>query len=240
MRFSKRERELWVASRVAGAINSNDSTDYCAEPGPDPPDAILVSAAGRFPEIELEVVSLPVKDFTARDDNQNILKLEEQLHRELEQDAFQVSVHLLDKGKRYGVPTDVVEKLVRFIREAMAQTSTTNPATVDFEKMYEHHPDIAEYVSEVSVFRFPHRQSVLVQVPLATFAPRDASWLLAAVAKKDLHGRAANSRLVVAIDGSWLVDAEQIQAFRDLPEISALPFSQLWLVTGFHGVVRLK
>ncbi len=240
MSVSKRERELWVAGRVADAINSNESADYHAELGSDPPDALLVSATGVFPEFQLEVVSLPIEDFTAREDNQNVLNFKEQLHRELEQDAFQVSVHLLERGKRHGVPTGVVKKLVPIIRETMTQTTGINPTFVDFEQMYDEYPDIAEYVSEISLIRFRHRQSVSVEVPLATFGPRDASWLVAAAAKKDLLGKATHSRLIVAIDGSWLVDAEQIQAFKSLPQVSNLPFSQLWLVTTFHGVIRMK
>lgn len=240
MRRSKRERELWVANRVADAINSVESTDYRAESGPNPPDAMLVSVTGRFPQIELEIVSLPIEDFTARDDNQNVLKLKDQLHRELTQHAFEVSVHLLDRGKRYGVPTDVVKRLVALIKQVMMRTSITNPATVDFGQMYQQYPDIAEYVSEVSVVSFRDPSSIFISVPLATYSPRDASWLLKAAAKKDLLARAANSRVAVAIDGSWLVDAQQISAFQTSSQISALPFAQLWLVTSFHGTVRLK
>lgn len=240
MQSAKEEREVWIGKCVAEAMNCAEGTDYRAILGPNPPDVLLVSETGTASQLGLEVVTLPTVDVAAREDNTNIVRLREELQERLSRNSYQVWVHLLDKAKRQRVPPKIVNRLVLIAQEAMANADSANPVDVDFTKAYAQYPDVAEYVSDITVAAFRGRKSVLVNIPLASWSPEDASWLQDAIAKKASYEPAVRSKWILAIDGSWLVDHGQIKAFKSSVDVTKILFRQIWLVTSFNGTSRLK
>jgi hypothetical protein len=239
----KKQRELWVGHCVATAINSSQGTDYQAVKGADPPDVDLVSATNAFPQIFVEVVSLPSLDMTARVDNQNICKFRDELAGQLVGLPYDITVHLQEKSKRHGIPKGAVDSLAGIIQQTLAEANSTKTVptiNIEFTKRYSEFPDIADYVLDVHCRRISGRDSILIIVPLATWAPDDDSWIRDAIEKKHTYSPQATTDWIFAIDGSWVVDQQQIDGFKSNLVQHGLSFREIWIVTDFHGTVRLK
>lgn len=238
------EKKMWELEQcqlVAAEMNSLHGTDYEAFPSKvEPADVDLKSKSGIQPSLPVQVVSIPL-DFRYRDDKHTVEKIEEALSRSLPARGLrQCSVGLILSGEAemHGIKHEALELLTEIIlKEAAAGNRTLR-----YEDILEQSPELSELVHNIIISHHEEIQNVEVVIPAGGALPPDGRWIKEGILKKVKRygGEEAVKGLVLIIGVAGFVDDEQVQAFQAADPAETLPFSQIWIVTPFHGVVCLK
>lgn len=244
----KKKWEIDQCRAVAEQINNMRGTDY--EPKPvdcrqDFPDAVLMSVSGKYPTIEVEVTSIPL-DFLERDDNDNDRKIRETLRRFLlskSVEHYYVDLGLAVEAHVHGVSKALLEQLAQLLFEVASNESGTTNRSVDFREICRHSPELAKYVTDVSLFHHMSIRGVQVDVAEGQRLPSDGRWIEEGVRKKweKYRDRKMVENVMLVLGVAAFVDDEQINAFRAKNPEELLPFSEIWIVRHYdRGVFCLK
>ena len=192
----------------------------------------LVSDSGKYVTREAEVVSTP-QDFTIRNDNGNIRKLEREPRLALEERCVFhcfVKVHWSDSAIRSGANKETYISTLADIIAALAP-STGNVYLRDTD-IYKYSSGVTRLAYNVSVTR-QSEPAPEVRSALSFYLPHDGRWIEEAVAKKveKYRGGTLSKKLLLVIDGLVHLDSEQIEAFRATNRSNPSPFSEIWAVT---------
>lgn len=240
----KKEIELSIGTKLAMAINAASGTDYIAECAQcDPPDVRLVSSSGRHPARDVEVVTAPLEPL-AREDHGNLLKLRSRLERDLRARDFPpcwVQVDPKESAVRRGVGPDELKLLADLLEEGRSRD-----LELDDVEIYARSPRLAALISGASVFH-AGGSHVLVSLGHAVFVERDGRWIEEAIHSKEQRYRGQYgepdlrwARWTLAIGALSAIDRNQTEAFLSGHPSKQLPFAEIWLVSGFEGVIQLK
>jgi len=238
----KKEWELEQGHLVATEMNKLDESDYEVHPSDrEPADLILHSKSEGRPDLPVQVVSIPV-DFRHRDDKDTVEKIREYLIEKLVAAGVKhciVGVILSGEAEMHGINSATMGALAELLLEA---TSTGKNQTLDYGEIYQRSPEIAEQVHTVLISHHECVPSVEIDMPAGSALPPDGRWISEGILKKAAKygGEKAVKDLVLLIGVKGFVDDEQIHAFQAANPAESLPFAQVWIVTPFHGVVRLK
>ncbi len=237
----KKKWELEQCQLVAAEMNKSQGTDYDARPSDaEPADVILKSKSEAHPPLPVQVVSIPL-DFRHRDDKHSVEKIREALKRSLEEHGFNhcsVGLILSGEAEMHGIKHAELELLT----ETVLKEAANGNRTLKYEDILELSPKLSELVHDIIISHHEELQNADVDIPSGSAVPPDGRWIREGILKKvDKYGGAeAVKDLVLVIGVAGFVDDEQIQAFQTDHPSETLPFSQIWIVTTFHGVVCLK
>jgi hypothetical protein len=232
LRTDDREREVWIASRVADALNNRENLDLYAERGgAEPADAVLFSRSDSRLRIRVQVVSTPGQPHI-RSDYKNLRKLEFTVMQELRACGIgtgHFSISWTDDAVRHRVKHDVIRKLAQLIR--LHLPGETGYFTLCSEDEYDENPWIVEVTNLVHGLRNPGLTHLTVSSRTGCWLPLDGRWIADAVARKiKQYGRCGCSGVTLIVDGGSYVDREQTAAFAALFNAPACPFEHLWVV----------
>jgi hypothetical protein len=149
-----------------------------------------------------------------------------------------VNLVLNERGVRYGLDREMVERLVNLIVEM--RTTRTDELADDV--LYERDPALADRVYRVAATHVPTISRVRVGIAMATYLPPDDRWIVEGIEKKlERYGGSEQVKDVTLVIGDFgVVDREQIDVFRYKNPPERLPFRAIWLVSELEGVHRLK
>jgi hypothetical protein len=244
----KKKWEIDQCRAVSEQINNMRGTDYepkAVDCRREFPDAVLESASGKYPKIEVEVTSIPA-DFLERDDNDNDRKIRETLARFLLSKGvghYHVDLGLADEARVHGVSEALVEQLAGLLSQVASNESGATSRRVGFTEIYRHSPELAKYVTDVSLFHHTSIRGVQVDVAEGQLLPSDGRWIEGGIRKKwdKYRNRKMVENIMLVIGVAAFVDVEQIIAFRAANPEELLPFSEIWIVTYYdRGVFCLK
>jgi hypothetical protein len=237
--IEKKKRELIPCRLLAEEINREQGTDYKAcESDEGLADALLRSVSGKYLEIAVQVVSVPL-DWRHRDDNQGVAKMNKVLTDALaRRGAKHCSIDLaLSRTATRRMPGIVVERLADLIcGEAEKGSRQLGPSQIAA-----YSPELTQYVDCISIFYSSAIQAVTVSAPSGDMLPPDGRWIEEGISIKvaKYGGPAAVSALTLVIDVAGVVDDGQISAFKAAHDETMLPFSEIWIL-GLRGIVCLK
>jgi hypothetical protein len=238
----KKNWELGQGHLVAMEINKVEGSDYEAHPSDqEPADLILRSKSKARPDLPVQVVSIPV-DFRHRDDKHTVEKVRAALFGKLVAAGVKhclVGIILSGDAEMHGIKAATMDALGELILHA---ASAGRNQALDYGDIYERSPEIAEQVHTVLISYHECVPSVEIDVPAGSALPPDGRWISEGILKKAAKygGERAVRDLALLIGVKGFVDDEQIQAFQAAHPAETLPFAQVWIVTPFHGVIRLK
>jgi hypothetical protein len=112
----------------------------------------------------------------------------------------------------------------------------------DFTELLAIDPELSGYLSNVVLFRDKDNPEVTVLTPgVAAELPDDGSRIEDGLELKlkRYGGPEAVKELTLVIGVEALVDAQQVEAFREAHEKDGLPFKEI-LINGAEGTMRLK
>jgi hypothetical protein len=242
------EKKKWETAQcqaVANQINMERGADYEARcSGIEFPDGILKSASGRYPDLPVEVVSVPI-DPMERDEKDSDRKIMQTLTQSLSSkgvEHYRVDLGLTAEARAHGANKAVVEQLADLLVEVTSNEVISTNRRVTFREICKFSAQLAKYFNDVFLF---HQRSIRgVQVDLAEGRrlPSDGRWIEEGIRRKEeKYGRQNIENVMLVIDFAAFVDQEQISSFRAANPAASLPFSELWIVTYYdHGVFRLK
>jgi hypothetical protein len=238
------EKKNWEREQcqfVTAEINKSKGTDYDVHP-PDaePADVTLKSKSGAHPPLSVQVVSIPW-DFRHRDDKHSVEKMRGALRRSLEEHGFNhccVGLILSGEAEMHGIKHAELELLTEIVLKEAANGNRT----LKYEDILERSPELSELVHDIIISHHEEIQKPDVDIPVGGALPPDGRWIREGVLKKmeKYGGAEAVKKLALVIGVAGFVDEEQVQAFQADHPAETLPFSQIWIVTPFHGVVCLK
>jgi hypothetical protein len=237
----KKKWELEQCRLVAGEINKQRGTDYEARPSKaEPADVVLESKSGGNPALPVQVVSIPL-DFRHRDDKHSVGKIKETLSQTLQAAGLKhcvVGVILSGEAEMRGIKQSLLDVLVKII----LQEAGGGNRTLRYDEIFERSPELSDLVHDILISHHEIIPTVEVDIPAGSSLPLDGQWIEEGIVKKmaKYGGADAVTGLVLVIGVAGFVDDAQIEAFRKANRPDTLPFSQIWIVTPFHGVVCLK
>jgi hypothetical protein len=120
--------------------------------------------------------------------------------------------------------------------------ATGRNQTLRYDEIYEKSSEVAANVHDILISHHEIISGVEIDIPAGSTIPPDGRWIEEGILKKAVKygGTDAVKGLTLVIGVAGLVDDEQIKAFQAAYRPEALPFSQIWIVTPFHGVICLK
>lgn len=241
---AKKERELAEAAEAAAYLNQELGADYEAIPSDqEPADVLLISRSHQFPERMVQVVTIP-HDYQIRADNQNLARFVRELSTALrtrEVSKLTVGFTPLGPATARGIPRAQVESLADYLAVQRPEPSQDTRA-LDFMEMLAVDPELSAYLSNVVLFRDEGNRDVTVLTPgVAAALPDDGSWIEDGLALKlkKYGGPEAVKELTLVIGVEALVDAQQVEAFRETHKDDGLPFKEI-LINSAEGTMRLK
>jgi hypothetical protein len=240
----KKAIERALATRAADEKNRQQGTDYVAVAVSEEPaieDVMLTSRSRAHRDRKVQVVTIPIAPMTAREDTGTRANAEARLRHALEArdlDHRYVTVHLNEQGLRRGLTPEQVERLAAVVTER----SEGGSVQLDGPALYQVSPDLAARVAAVSVYELPELEGFRLAMPMAGWAPTDGRWIQAGIdLKLSTYGNAqAVSDVILVIGALGFIDRAQIASFQRTHPPEMLPFSEIWLVSQFEGVFRLK
>jgi hypothetical protein len=238
----KKNWELAQCQLVAAEMNKLRGTDYEAHPGnAEPADVFLRSKSGAHPTLPVQVVSIPL-DFRQRDDKHSVEKIKATLAELLLSRGVRhclVGIILSGEAELHGMKHSVLKVLNEMILKAVA---TGRNQTLRYDEIYEKSSEVAANVHDILISHHEIISGVEIDIPAGSTIPPDGRWIEEGILKKAVKygGTDAVKGLTLVIGVAGLVDDEQIKAFQAAYRPEALPFSQIWIVTPFHGVICLK
>ena len=240
----KKQRELAEGNVAAAYLNRELGADYQAIPSDrEPADVLFVSTSKEFPERMVQVVTIP-HDYQIRADNQNLARFVRELSAALKARQLSnltVGFTPLGPATARGIPRPQVEVLADYIAVHKPEPPEDTRA-LDFMELLAADPVLSAYLSNVVLFRDEGNLDVSVLTTgVATELPDDGSWIEDGLALKlrRYGGREAVKELTLVIGVEALVDAQQVEAFRDAHKAEGLPFKEI-LINSAEGTVRLK
>jgi len=239
--MTKDEKEIAACKKVAEAINKAEGTDFTPLKAQSrAPDVVLRSTSGRYADRLLEVVTIP-RDVTMREDNSNILRLEDELRMSLLEAGVKgcdVDLNIRDEVYKQGIG----RRAIRELAELIAAEPKRESWRVTGVELRPHSKELSRKLYSVRVHYHPKLRDVSVCAGLGGWIPADGVWIEEAISMKlkKYGGPKAVQDWILVIGASLFVDAEQIESFRSTHRQDTLPFREIWLVSPFHGVVPLK
>jgi hypothetical protein len=243
-RHDEFEREF--ARRLADAINVRRHTSYRAIEIVDQefPDFRLSGAAGDE-TLDVEVVTVPIGDFTARRDTGVQKKLRTRLKQEFNgEPGLVIQVGLRDKGLLHHLDEGTFVELARAIRTLISER---DPARGFARKKIEWdgRTKLSEYVYYLCLHTLPSRHPTPhIWFPLCHWVPQDCGWIHEGIQHKLCYGSSVieNSVLVVG-DLAEFGERNIVEKCRDDGEFSRYAFKEIWFASHFFpipGIIRLK
>lgn len=238
----KRNWELEQGRLVAAEMNEAEGSDYEAHTSnQEPADVVLRSKSNARPELSVQVVSIPL-DFRHRDDKHTVERIKATLFQRLVAEGIKhcvVGIILSGDAEMHGIKSPIMDALGDLVIRVAA---TRKNQTLDYAELYEHSSEIADQVHTVLISHHECVPGVEIDMPAGSALPPDGRWITEGILKKAAKygGEKAVRDLVLVIGVKGFVNDEQIRAFRRAHPAETLPFAQVWIVTPFHGVARLK
>lgn len=240
----KKQRELIEGRDAAAYLNQELGADYEAIPSDrEPADILFVSTSKQLPERLVQVVTIP-HDYQIRADNQNLARFARDLTTALRtRHAANLTVGftLLGPATERGIPRAQVETLANYLTAHQPEPPQDTRAT-DFMELLAIDPELSGYLSSVVLFRDKDNPEVTVLTPgVAAQLPDDGSWIEDGLELKlkRYGGPEAVKELTLVIGVEALVDAQQVEAFREAHKEDGLPFKEI-LINSAEGTMRLK
>jgi hypothetical protein len=240
----KKRRELAEGGQAAAYLNQEIGADYDAIPSDrEPADVIFVSRSKEFPERMVQIVTIP-HDYQIRADNQNLARFGRDLTTALKtRHASNLSVGFTPLGPatERGIPRAQVEGLADYLVVHQPEPPQDTHA-LGFMELLSLDPELSAYLSNVVLFRDEDNPDVTVITPgVAAELPNDGSWIEDGLALKlkRYGGPEAVKELTLVIGVEALVDAQQVEAFREAHREDSLPFKEI-LINSAEGTMRLK
>jgi hypothetical protein len=140
-----------------------------------------------------------------------------------------------------GIPRAQVETLANYLTAHQPEPPQDTRAT-DFMELLAIDPELSGYLSSVVLFRDKDNPEVTVLTPgVAAQLPDDGSWIKDGLELKlkRYGGPEAVKELTLVIGVEALVDAQQVEAFREAHKEDGLPFKEI-LINSAEGTMRLK
>lgn len=247
----KRNWETCQCRPVAEEINKLRGTDYepvnykDVYPGEDFPDVLLRSTSGSYPELNVEVTSIP-GDFLERDDKDSDRKIMQTLTESLSckgVEHYHINVGLSREARAHGVRTALLTRLAELLFQAVCNGSGATNMRVSFGEIVRYSPELAEYVTDALLSRHQSIPGVTVDLGEAQILASDGRWIEEGIRKKleRYHDPRMVENVMLVLGVAAFVDIEQIIAFRAANPEESLPFSEIWIVTYYdRGVFCLK
>jgi hypothetical protein len=240
----KKRRELAEGGEAAAYLNRELGADYESLPSDrEPADVLFVSKSQEFPERMVQIVTIP-HDYQIRADNQNLARVVRDLTTALKMrhvSNLSVGFTPLGPATQRGIPQERIESLADYLAAHQPEPPQDTRA-LDFTELLAIDPELSGYLSNVVLFRDEDNPEVAVLTPgVATELPDDGSWIEAGLALKlkRYGGPEAVKDLTLVIGVEALVDAQQIEAFREAHKKDGLPFKEI-LINSAEGTMRLK
>lgn len=232
---------MFLASRVADALNVRENLDLYAIPGGvEPEDAVIVSRSNSKFRIPVQVVSTPGQPHI-RSDYKIFDKLESALTSELQAcgiDSGHFSVAWTETAMQHGLSRDLIAALAKVI--AVRLVAGESRISLKCEDEYDQNPWMASVAHFVHGLRVPELSALTIASPTGCYLPRDGRWISDAIARKiKKYGPAGCDGIVLVIDGGNYVAREQVESFRTNFRTAECPFEHLWIV-GSGFIERLK
>jgi hypothetical protein len=231
LRDYDRDREHYLARRVAGALNDRDGSDLYAKCGQfEPEDAVLLSCSSRRARIPIQVVSTPGRPHI-RYDNKNFRKFERSLKTRLQESGI-LSGHFLvswtEDAVRRGLPPGIFKQLANEIKRRMPEEAGT--LRLRSEDEYEQHPWITASVNWINGLCTPDLAELTISSPTSCYLPRDGTWITDAMSRKiKRYGNAGCKGMTLVVDGGHYVDHEQVASYLKAFNPAECPFDHLWI-----------
>ena len=240
----KTQRELVEGKQAAAYLNKELGADYEVIPSDrEPADVLFVSKSKQWPERMVQVVTIP-HDYQIRADNQNLARFVRDLTTALKsRDVSNLTVGFTPLGPatKHGIPRAQVETLANYLAENQPEPPHDTRA-VDFIELLAIDLELSGYLSNVVLFQDKDNPDVTVLTPgIATELPDDGSWIEDGLELKlkRYGGPDAVKELTLVIGVEALVDAQQVEAFREAHKDDGLPFKEI-LINSAEGTKRLK
>lgn len=238
----KKEWELAQCRLVAAEVNKARKTDYKPQPSTkEPADAVLVSALDKHPPLPVQVVSIPL-DFRHRDDKHSVAKIQKTLDALLSKHGLKhcmVGLILSGEAEMRGIKHSLVEELAEII---LVEAAKGDAVTLRYEDILDLSPELAELIHDILISHHDEIPGLEIDIPAGSALPPDGRWIEEGILKKvkKYGGAEAVKDLMLVIGVAGFVDDEQVDAFQNSHRAEMLPFSEIWIVTPFHGVICLK
>lgn len=240
----KKQRELEEGRRAAAFLNQELGADYEAIPSNrEPADVLFLSTSKQFPERMVQIVTIP-HDYQIRADNQNLVRFGRELTAALkDRHASNLNVGFTSLGPatERGIPRAQVESLAEYLVAHQPEPPQDSRA-IDFMELLAIDAELSGYLSNVVLFRDKDNPDVTVLSPgVAAELPDDGRWIEDGLALKlkRYGGPEAVKELTLVIGVEALVDAQQVEAFREAHKDDGLPFKEI-LINSVEGTMRLK
>lgn len=240
----KKQRELEEGREAAAYLNQELGADYEAIPSDrEPADVLFVSTSKQLPERMVQVVTIP-HDYQIRADNQNLTRFARDLKTALKtRHASNLTVGFAPLGSatERGIPRALAEKLADYL-VGLQPEPAQEARVIDFMELLAIDPELSGYLSNFVLFRDKDNPDVTVLTPgVAAELPDDGSWIEDGLALKlkRYGGPEAVKELTLVIGVEALVDAQQVEAFREAHKNDCLPFKEI-LINSAEGTMRLK
>lgn len=238
---AKKNWELAHCQLAATEMNRQQGTDYEPQP-PDaePADVSLKSKSGKYPTLPVQVVSIPL-DFRHRDDKHSVEKIKKTLNELLTAGGLVhclVGIILSGEAEIHGIKNSMIDVLADFIlREAR-----TGDRELKYEEICGQSEELSALVHNIFISHHEEIPGIEIDIPAGSALPPDGRWIAEGIFKKAERygGMDAVKGLTLVMGAAGFVDDEQIHAFQAAHRPDTLPFSQIWIVTPFHGVACLK
>jgi hypothetical protein len=240
----KKQRELEEGREAAAYLNQELGADYEAIPSDrEPADVLFVSTSKQLPERMVQVVTIP-HDSQIRADNQNLGRFARDLKTALKTryaSNLTVGFAPLGSATERGIPRALAEKLADYL-VGLQPEPAQETRVIDFMELLVIDPELSGYLSNVVLFRDKDNPDMTVLTPgVAAELPDDGSWIEDGLALKlnRYGGPEAVKELTLVIGVEALVDAQQVEAFREAHKNDCLPFKEI-LINSAEGTMRLK
>ncbi len=240
--MKKKQWEVWQGALVARAINQAEGTDYEASPATqEPADVVLKSISGKYPDIEAQVVSIPL-DFRSRNDKHTLIQLETYLRQILlDRGMHHMFIGVIPSGEveMHGVPRHIIDRLADLIE----REGRNREVYLSNDDIYDCDHELGEMFHSINISHHPDViKDVKIDIPQGCAVPPDGWWIEEGIRKKFVKygGYDAVKNLALIIGVAGIVDDRQIAAFRTTFAESELPFAEIWINTQFHGTSCLK
>jgi hypothetical protein len=240
----KKQRELAEGRAAAAYLNQELGADYEAIPSDrEPADVLFVSTSKQLPERMVQVVTIP-HDYQIRSDNQNLARFARDLTTALKtRHASNLTVGLIPLGPATGggIPRAQIETLADYLAAHQPEPPQDTRA-IDFMELLAIDPELSGYLSNIVLYRDKDNPDVTVFTPgVAAELPDDGSWIEDGLELKlrRYGGPEAVKELTLVIGVQALVDAQQVEAFREAHKDDGLPFKEI-LINSAEGTMRLK
>lgn len=240
------DREREYARRLASAINVERSSDYQPVDVSDEdfPDFYLKSAKG-LKRLAVEVVTVPVSDYAARQDT----GIQKRLRRKLQErfsghPGLVIEINLRKKGLTHNVRRQQLESLIGIVEALIGQRDARRGFATTRVMGTQHH-NLQEFLFRASVHTLPHQHGTpYVWFPLCYRVPSDCRWILEGIEHKLCYPLAILQQTILVVgDMGFFGERDEVDVCKANGAFSQYPFKEIWFASVFFpipGIMRLK